>query len=152
MQISNERFQEVMGVNFFAHVYLTKALLPYMIRRNEGHICTIASTGVLGGVPFMTDYSSSKFAAFGFHESLRLELRKMGKYGIKSTIVCPSHVDTQLSKHFQPPSFTRGLSAKYVGHNVVEAIQKDKRVVMLPRLTYVAYALRVSFQQPPKIA
>ncbi len=40
------------------------------------------------------DYCASKFAAVGFEESLRHELVKMNKSGVKTTLVCPYYINT----------------------------------------------------------
>lgn len=45
-----------------------------MIARNAGHIVTMASVCGLAGSNRLVDYCASKFAAFGFNESLRMEL------------------------------------------------------------------------------
>lgn len=46
-----------------------------MMNRNHGHIVTVASVAGLLGTYKCTDYSATKFAAVGFHESLFSELR-----------------------------------------------------------------------------
>lgn len=51
-----------------------------MIENNHGHIVTIASMGGHVGIHKMIDYCSSKFAAVGFDEALRVELEKLGKF------------------------------------------------------------------------
>lgn len=71
-----------------------KAFLPDMIARNHGHIVNIASSAGLIGVTGLVDYCSSKFAAVGFHESLRAELEQLGKDGINTTVVCPYFINT----------------------------------------------------------
>lgn len=45
-----------------------------MIKRDAGHIVTIASLAGLNGINRLVDYCSSKFAAVGFDEALRAEL------------------------------------------------------------------------------
>ncbi|POW03426.1 hypothetical protein PSHT_11704 [Puccinia striiformis] len=57
------------GVNVFAHFYIYKAFLPDMIKRNSGHIVTMAS--ILGhvGVSRVADYCASKSAAILLHQS-----------------------------------------------------------------------------------
>jgi len=45
-----------------------------MLENNKGHIITVASAAGFVGSPGLVDYSSSKFAAIGFDESLRQEL------------------------------------------------------------------------------
>lgn len=51
-----------------------------MIENNHGHIVTIASMAGHIGVHKLVDYCSSKFAAVGFDEALRIELEKLGWY------------------------------------------------------------------------
>lgn len=52
-----------------------KAFLPEMIRKRKGHIVTVGSlTGMLGTYK-CTDYSATKHATIGFHESLLTELK-----------------------------------------------------------------------------
>lgn len=50
-----------------------------MLKRGRGHIVTVASVAGLMGTYLCTDYSATKFAAVGFHESLFTELR-VSKY------------------------------------------------------------------------
>lgn len=44
----------------------------------------------------VSDYSSSKFAIIGMMEAIDSELYRAGKHGIKTTIVCPFFVNTEL--------------------------------------------------------
>lgn len=46
-----------------------------MMKNNHGHIVTIASVAGLVGNYNCTDYSATKFATVGYHESLFAELR-----------------------------------------------------------------------------
>lgn len=46
-----------------------------MMKDNHGHIVTIASVAGLLGTYNCTDYSATKFATIGFHESLFTELK-----------------------------------------------------------------------------
>lgn len=46
-----------------------------MIDAGRGHIVTVASVAGLLGTYRCTDYSGTKFAAVGFHESLYTELQ-----------------------------------------------------------------------------
>jgi len=48
-----------------------------MIKKNKGHIVSIASSAGLIGVCGLADYCASKYGAVGFDESLRMELRKL---------------------------------------------------------------------------
>nr|CAI5839036.1 unnamed protein product [Callosobruchus analis] len=63
-------------VNIIAHFWTVKAFLPKMIERDQGHIVTVASMAGYVGVSKLVDYCSSKFAAVGFDEALRVELEQ----------------------------------------------------------------------------
>lgn len=49
-----------------------------MIEKDHGHIVTIASMAGYVGIKKLVDYCSSKFAAVGFDEALRVELEAQG--------------------------------------------------------------------------
>lgn len=61
-----------------------KAFLPEMMRANRGHIVTVSSVTGLMGCYRCTDYSASKFATVGFHESLFTELKVRGTVTVKT--------------------------------------------------------------------
>jgi len=69
--------RELMDVNFWGTVYMTKAALPY-IQQAGGSIVGVSSIAGYRGLPARTGYSSSKFAMQGFLESLRTELLYSG--------------------------------------------------------------------------
>ena len=54
-----------------------------MIRRNSGHIVSIASLAGHIGTAGLSDYTASKFGAVGFNESLRAELKLKGYSSLK---------------------------------------------------------------------
>ncbi|KFV40165.1 Epidermal retinol dehydrogenase 2, partial [Tyto alba] len=83
-----------MEVNIMAHFWSYKAFLPAMVASNHGHLVSIASSAALTGVRGLSDYCASKFAAVGFAESVDLEMRYLGKTGVKTTIVCPFLINT----------------------------------------------------------
>ena len=80
-------------VNTLALYWVTQALLPHMVERDRGRVVTIASASGLIGVARLTDYAASKWAAVGFDESLRVELRARGSK-VATTVVCPYYIDT----------------------------------------------------------
>ena len=54
-----------------------------MIKRNTGHIVTIASAAGHMGTSGLVDYCASKFGAVGFNESLRQEFKSKGYSNLK---------------------------------------------------------------------
>jgi all-trans-retinol dehydrogenase (NAD+) len=90
---SDREIETTMGVNAMALFWTAKAFLPDMIAADSGHVVTVASAAGLVGVARLADYSASKFAAVGFDESLRAELRQTAP-GVKTTVICPFYIDT----------------------------------------------------------
>ncbi len=64
--------KRLMDVNFWGTVYCTKYALPYLLER-KGSVVGVASISGFKGLPARTGYSASKFAMFGFLETLRIE-------------------------------------------------------------------------------
>mmetsp|Transcript_38257 Transcript_38257/g.75334 ORF Transcript_38257/g.75334 Transcript_38257/m.75334 type:complete len:232 (+) Transcript_38257:149-844(+) len=142
VEIEDEAIERTINVNLMAHFWTVKAFLPAMIKRNEGHLVSISSAAGLMGNVGMSDYCASKFAAVGFLEAMRLEMEKMKCRGIATSIVCPAHVQTQLFQGFKSIPLVPSLRPNYVGAKVVEAIQRQKRVLIMPRVGYFAIALK----------
>jgi len=84
-------YQWMMDVNYFGTVNMTKAILPNMLSRGEGHIVNIGSVTSYIGVFGYSAYGASKFAIRGFSDSLRAEVKPRG---INVSIVYPPDTDT----------------------------------------------------------
>ncbi|XP_055942584.1 short-chain dehydrogenase/reductase family 16C member 6-like isoform X2 [Argiope bruennichi] len=136
LEISDDKIEKTMKVNSLAHLWMCKAFLPDMMQSNKGHIVSIASLAGVSGLPNLTDYCASKFAAVGFMESLKLELDAQKKDGIKLTIVCPSLISTGLFEGTKPP-LTVLMTAEYVAGEIIRAVLEETEFVMLPRWMYI---------------
>lgn len=91
-EATEQRMRQIMEVNFFAPVELTRLLLPALNSSADAVICNIGS--VLGhcAVPEKSEYCASKFAFHGWSDSLRAEL--LGS-GIHLTMVSPSTTQSE---------------------------------------------------------
>jgi len=85
------QLETVMNINFYSAYYLTRALLPAMLKNKAGHIFNMCSIASLHAYKGGGSYSISKFALNGFTKNLRLEM--MGQ-GIKVTAIYPGAVYT----------------------------------------------------------
>jgi NAD(P)-dependent dehydrogenase (short-subunit alcohol dehydrogenase family) len=101
VELSVDEWRRTMSVNVDALFYVTRALLPGMLRRRTGHVVTIGS--LAGRNPFAggTCYSASKHAVVGFTESLMLEVRDAG---VRVSTIMPGSVATS----FFPPGRETG--------------------------------------------
>jgi all-trans-retinol dehydrogenase (NAD+) len=143
LETSDEKIEKTFAVNTLASFWTVKAFLPKMIERNAGHIVTISSASGLIGVKGLADYSASKFAVFGFHEALRMELRK-DKMKIKTTIVCPFYTSTGLFQGVKTrfPLLLPILKPEYVAGQIVKAIKKGRKRLIMPKFAYSIFLLR----------
>ncbi|NWV89783.1 RDHE2 dehydrogenase, partial [Machaerirhynchus nigripectus] len=133
--------EKTMQVNTMAHFWIYKAFLPAMIAANHGHLVSIASSAGLCGVSKLSDYCASKFAAFGFAESIDMEMRILRKTGVKTTIVCPYVINTGMFDGVKSkwPRVFPILDPEYVAEKIVTAVRHNQEVLLIPRIVYVLW-------------
>ena len=88
-QIHNEpegSLEAQIEANLYSAYHLTRALVPGMIQRSNGHIFTLCSIASIIAYPNGGSYSISKFALYGMTKVLREELKDKG---IRVTAVLP---------------------------------------------------------------
>jgi len=144
LDLPDEKIEATFAVNTLGLFWVTKAFLPAMIERNSGHVVTIASAAGTIGVAKLADYSASKFAAFGFDESLRFELRQLAP-GVQTTVVCPFFIDTGMFKGVKTrfSLLLPILKEDYVASRIVQSVQTNRRRLIMPRMVYVVAPMRL---------
>eukprot|EP01138_Halocafeteria_seosinensis_P010952 gb/GECG01011186.1/.p1 GENE.gb/GECG01011186.1/~~gb/GECG01011186.1/.p1 ORF type:complete len:332 (+),score=16.36 gb/GECG01011186.1/:1-996(+) len=144
LENTDESISKTFDVNTISMFWTVRAFLPQMLERNSGHLVTISSASAYTGVVGLADYAASKWGAFGFHESMRLELKKLGKTGVNTTCVCPFYINTGMFEGVQ----TRFswilpiLEPDYVASQTLRAIQQDQEVLCMPVIVYLVPLLR----------
>lgn len=88
---SLDDIKQVMDVNFFGVVRVTKACLP-ALRASRGRLVTVTSVGGVVGQPFNDAYCAAKFAVEGMMESLAPVARGAG---VKVSVIEPGFVKTE---------------------------------------------------------
>jgi short-subunit dehydrogenase len=137
---SMEMLRKIMEVNYFAPVAIAKALLPRMIAAGGGKIAVTTSIAGRFGFPLRCGYSSSKFALYGFFETLQAEYYNAD---IRVTIVCPGRVQTNISRYaldkggkphgVLDPGQADGMTSEDAARIITRAIAKGKREVLVGR-------------------
>jgi len=144
IELDPETLERIFRVNVFAPFALTRLLLPGMLRAGSGHIVTVASAGGLVATTRMAAYASSKFAAVGFDEALRLELRSM-QAPVTTTVICPYYIDTGMFDGVM----TRFswllpiLSTREAVDRMYRAIEKRKKRLIMPRFVHAVFLARL---------
>ncbi|CAF3369666.1 unnamed protein product [Rotaria socialis] len=143
LDIDDASIQRTFDVNIIAHFWVLKSFLGSMLAANRGHIVTIASGAGIFGISKLTDYCSSKYAAVGLHDALTAELKQQHKYGIQTTVICPTFINTGMFHGVSGTATSVSLlDENYVCDSIVEAIRKNKHFVMLPPSTTLFYILK----------
>ncbi|EZA47617.1 hypothetical protein DMN91_012216 [Ooceraea biroi] len=133
MELPDHEIERTFKVNVLSHYWITKSFLKDMMKNNNGHIVTIASVAGLMGIYNCTDYSATKSAAIGCHESLFTELKIHGYDGIHMTLVCPYLINTGMF-HGVKPRFMPMLEPEYVAEEVVAGLLTNEMLIILPKI------------------
>jgi short-subunit dehydrogenase len=141
--------RQVMEVNFFAAVELTRLVLPLLGQHPEraGSSPTRAPTNapsaapaivnigsIIGhrGLPLNSEYSASKFAVRGWSEALRAELASQG---IDVLLVSPGTTETEFFDHLVAKRETLpwgnavSIPAAVVAEQTVRALERGRREI-----------------------
>jgi dehydrogenase/reductase SDR family protein 7B len=130
--------RKIFEINYFGTIAFTKAILPYMIRQQSGHILATSSISGRFGFPLRSAYSASKQALHGFFETLYLENKK---YNIKSSVIIPGRVKTEISIHALDAEGKehgkldkgqeKGISPQKAAEIVINGIARNKREILV---------------------
>jgi len=138
METPIELDRELMEINYFSTVALSKAVLPYMIRSKSGTIVVISSIAGKFGFYLRSSYSAAKHALHGFFESLRLENEK---HNIRVLIVCPGKIKTGVSinaitasgvpHNKMDASHEHAMSAEECARQIIRGISRQKEEILI---------------------
>lgn len=87
-------YRQLMEINYFGTIALTKAMLPYLKSNACSSIVTISSVAGKLGTPLRSGYAACKHALHGFFDSLRAEVYKNN---MQILLVCPGYIRTDVS-------------------------------------------------------
>jgi len=137
-ETSMEVDRKLMEINYFGNIAITKAVLPYMIKQQSGHIVTVSSIVGKFGFPLRSAYSATKHALHGFYETLRFEHQKDN---IKVTIVVPGRIKTNVSinalnkdgkQHGKMDlGQEKGMLVETCSKLMIKAIKQNKKEVLI---------------------
>jgi NAD(P)-dependent dehydrogenase (short-subunit alcohol dehydrogenase family) len=111
-QVTDADWAWIMGINFYAHVYAVRHVLPTMLRRNRGHLVHVASAAALISTGTNIPYHVSKAAVLALAEGLAIDLKARGTK-VSVSCVCPEVVNTNLpERSFEAGQTGRALDAE----------------------------------------
>ena len=141
--------RKIMEINYFGTIALTKEVLPFMIARKSGFVLATSSISGRFGFPLRSAYSASKQALHGFFETLYLENKK---YNIKSSVIIPGRVRTNISVNALNPEGkahgklddgqSGGLLPEEAAQIIIKGILKNKREILVGKSELIMLFVR----------
>ena len=105
-----DEWERMIDVNIKGVLYAIAAALPHMKRQKAGHFINVSSVaGHKVGQGFAV-YAATKYAVRALSEGLRQEVKP---YNIRSTIISPGAVDTELPDSITEPDVAEGMHQFY---------------------------------------
>lgn len=95
LEITQDNWDRIMGVNLRGVFLLTQAVLPDMIAAGWGRIVNVSAYGAQIGAAEMAHYTASKGGVIAMTRSLAVEL---GAKGITVNSVSPGFIDTPMAR------------------------------------------------------
>lgn len=143
--------REIMELDYFSPVFLTKLVLPFMQKKQSGMIVNISSVAGKMGTPKRSAYNGAKHAILGFMDCLRAEYAQDNIHVLN---IIPGSVRTNISinaaagdgsKHnTMDPAIVKGLDVSVAVSKIISAIEKEKNEVVVANFkeTFAIYLKR----------
>lgn len=106
-QMSDEQWNEMLGVHLNGTFYCTREALKLMIPQKSGKIINIASICGMTGCALASHYSASKGGIMGFTKAVA---REVIGYGINVNAIAPGYIETPMLKVMDDTSMKFVLS------------------------------------------
>jgi NADP-dependent 3-hydroxy acid dehydrogenase YdfG len=137
-KISMADWDWILDINVKGVVRGCRTFVPDFKARGHGHLVNVASLAGIMNLPAMSNYNVTKAAVISLSETLRLELEP---YGVRTTVVCPGFVQTNLHDRLRSPDPAVGkvmdrlmaastVTADDVAQQVFDAVARNKFFVL----------------------
>lgn len=105
-----KEWDNMIDVNIKGVLYGISAVLPVMQKQKSGHIINVSSVAGHTISPAGSVYCATKHAVRVISEALRKEVKP---YNLRTTIISPGAVDTELPNHITHEASAKGIQAFY---------------------------------------
>jgi clavulanate-9-aldehyde reducatase len=131
-----EQWRTMVNVNLLGLLYCTHAALPLMREAGRGHIVNLSSVAGRSANAGSAVYNLTKFGVGAFSEALRQEISGAG---IRTTVIEPGFVDTELQGHNEHPAVREGIEK--MRESMPEVLQAED----------IAAAILYAVSQPQRV-
>jgi NADP-dependent 3-hydroxy acid dehydrogenase YdfG len=127
VELTADEWERMLDVNVNSLYHVTHAVLPAMIARGSGHVCTIGSISARSAYVGGSCYAATKAFVTAWAESLMLEVRD---YGVKVSVVMPGSVTTHFADHVPSDEDAWKLKPEDVAETVAHVIATPPQVLV----------------------
>ena len=142
LEVPDEDWDHMWRINFRAHLYAARAVVPAMVERGHGYLLSVASAAGLLTQIGAAPYTITKHAAVALAEWLAVTY---GDEGIKVSCLCPQGVRTRLLENDDGPlkeMLTEiAIAPEQVADSVVKGLEEE-RFLILPHPEVAEYLHR----------
>jgi NAD(P)-dependent dehydrogenase (short-subunit alcohol dehydrogenase family) len=105
LELTEEKWDEIMDLNLKSAMLCSQAVMPSMIERKRGSIINVVSiAGRTGGGPGAIAYATAKGGLITFTKGLAKEL---APHGVRVNSISPGVIDTPFHQVFSTPEMVR---------------------------------------------
>jgi NAD(P)-dependent dehydrogenase (short-subunit alcohol dehydrogenase family) len=129
-EVSDDQWRNILDVNFMAHVYAVRAVLPDMLDRGSGYLLHTSSAAGLLTEMSSAPYSVTKHAVLALAEWMAITY---GDRGIKVSCLCPQGVRTRMLEGDAPiveMLRNASMSTEEVAECVVAGLREEKFLIL----------------------
>ncbi len=118
--------EKVFNINFWGVVNMTKAFLPYLLKRPESYIANTSSMGGFLPVPGQTAYGASKAAVSLFTDGLNSELSDTN---VRVSAIFPGAIATNISANSGVQISATSQEAKQANMKTTSAVDAARIIL-----------------------
>ncbi|MFY0685611.1 MAG: SDR family NAD(P)-dependent oxidoreductase [Cyclobacteriaceae bacterium] len=143
-QTEMEEFDKMMSTPYFSTVYIVKAYLNDLVRRNSGHIITINSAASYFSFPGALGYLSTRWALRGFSEGLYEDFKSTNilvSSIVSGKVDSPYFSVNPISENRIPKIATgimKTLSTSEVADHIIKVVEHPKKTTIIPRMMAIS--------------
>src|SRR5262245_51365603 len=129
-----EIMRQVMEVNFFGPIELTRLAVPHLTKGNQPAVVNVTSMCGRRGMPAWSEYSASKFALVGMAEAWRGEF---ARFDVDVITIVPGLTNSGFETHWLRADGKldmkawKGMPPERVAAGILWAVRKNRREVVL---------------------
>ncbi|CAR28611.1 hypothetical protein ZYGR_0S02450 [Zygosaccharomyces rouxii] len=103
-ETSDSDIHKVIDVNYIGAYMMIQTFLPGIIEIGQGYIVNVASVLGIASPASLTSYGASKGGLIAYHNSLSQRLKRIKMRPVKTLLVCPGKLRTEMFANVQTPS------------------------------------------------